>query len=130
MPITALWAALLAPVFLWLSMRVIPLRHAGRVALGTGGDPALERAVRAQANFAEYVPFTLILIGLAESGGAPSWVLHALGATLLAGRAAHGWGITRLQEDFRFRTVGMVATFATIALAAAAALVASLGGWR
>ena len=120
---TAFWAALLAPVCLWLSIRVIGLRRRLKVGIGTGGQPALERAMRAQANFAEYVPFALVLLALAEAGGAPVWVIHTLGATLLAGRIAHGWGITREREDFRFRVGGMVATFGVIACAAVAALI-------
>jgi len=125
-PATALWAALLAPVCLWLSMRVIGQRRRARIAIGTGGDPALERAMRAQANFAEYVPFALVLMALAEAGGTPAWVIHPLGATLLAGRLAHGWGNAREPEDYRFRVGGMMATFSVIALAALAALVTAL----
>lgn len=126
MPATALWAALLAPLCLWLSMRVIGQRRRARIAIGTGGDPALERAMRAQANFAEYVPFALVLMALAEAGGTPTWVIHPLGAALLAGRLAHGWGIAREPEDYRFRVGGMMATFSVIALAALAALVTAL----
>lgn len=120
---TALWAALLAPLCLWLSIRVIGLRRRLRVAIGTGSQPEIERAMRAQANFAEYVPFALVLLALAEAGGAPAAVIHALGATLLAGRVAHGWGITRAQEDFRFRVAGMAATFGVIGCAALVALI-------
>ncbi|BDG75302.1 MAPEG family protein [Roseomonas fluvialis] len=123
---TAIWAALLAPVCLWLSMRVIGLRRRLRVAIGTGGQSALERAMRAQANFAEYVPFALVLMALAEAGGTPVWIIHPLGAALLAGRIAHGWGITREREDFRFRVGGMMATFTVIGCAAVAAMVAAL----
>lgn len=126
MPATALWAALLAPLCLWLSMRVIGHRRRARIAIGTGGDPALERAMRAQANFAEYVPFALVLMALAEAGGTPGWVIHPLGAALLAGRLAHGWGIAREPEDYRFRVGGMMATFSVIALAALAAFVSAL----
>lgn len=126
MPATALWAALLAPVCLWLSMRVIGQRRRARIAIGTGGDHALERAMRAQANFTEYVPFALVLMALAEAGGTPGWVIHPLGAALLAGRIAHGWGIAREPEDYRFRVGGMMATFSVIALAALAALVTAL----
>jgi uncharacterized membrane protein YecN with MAPEG domain len=123
---TAFWAALLAPVCLWLSMRVIGLRRHLKVAIGTGGQPALERAMRAQANFSEYVPFALVLIALAEAGGTPGWTIHLLGAALLAGRLAHGWGITREREDFRFRVGGMMATFGVIGCAAVAALFTAL----
>jgi uncharacterized membrane protein YecN with MAPEG domain len=127
---TALWAALLAPVLVWLSARVIRERRRARVALGTGGDAALERAMRAHANFVEYAPFALLLMALAEAGGAPGWLLHPLGAALLAGRVAHGWGIVRTPEDFRFRILGMMSTFAAIAAGAVACLVAGTIGWR
>lgn len=127
---TALWAALLGPVLLWLSARVIRERRRARVALGTGGDAALERAMRAHANFVEYAPFALLLMALAEAGGAPGWLLHPLGAALLAGRVAHGWGIVRTPEDFRFRILGMMSTFAAIAAGAVACLVAGTIGWR
>jgi uncharacterized protein len=130
MQATALWAGLLAPVCLWLSVRVIGQRRRAQVPIGTGGDAALERAVRAQANFAEYVPFALLLMALGEAGGAPGWVLHPLGALLLAGRLAHGWGIVRTPEDFRFRVGGMVATFGAIGGGALGCLVAGTIGWR
>jgi uncharacterized membrane protein YecN with MAPEG domain len=127
---TALWAALLAPVFLWLSARVIRERRRTQLALGTGGDAVLERAMRAQGNFAEYVPFALLLMALAEAGGAPGWILHPVGAALFAGRIAHGWGIVRTPEDFRFRIFGMAATFGAIGVGALACLVAGTIGWR
>ena len=66
MPITAVFAALLAPLFLVLSYRVIKLRGSTRTALGDGGNPELLRRMRVQANFAEYAPLALVLIGLAE----------------------------------------------------------------
>lgn len=130
MPATALWAAMLAPVCLWLSIRVIGQRRRAQVPIGTGGDAALQRAVRAQANFVEYVPFALLLMALAEAGGAPGWALYPLGALLFAGRVAHGWGIVRTPEDFRFRIFGMMATFGAIGGGALACLVAGTIGWR
>jgi uncharacterized membrane protein YecN with MAPEG domain len=126
---TTLWAALLAPVFLWLSLRVIGQRRRSRIPIGTGADAALERAARAQANFAEYVPFALLLLALAEAGGTPRWIIHPLGAALLAGRLVHGWGIAREPEDYRLRVGGMIATFSVIIAAALAALVAALRVW-
>ena len=130
MVVTAFWAALHAPLYVWLSIRVVPLRQATGVAIGTGGDARLERAARAQANFAEYVPFALLLLALAESTGAPGWALNVLGGVLLAGRSTHGWGITRDPEDLRFRAAGMIATFSVIAVGAMAALAGALGAWR
>ena len=60
--VTPLIASALTLIFIRLSFAVIRLRRANRVGLGSGGNEELERAIRAQGNFAEYVPFGLILI--------------------------------------------------------------------
>ncbi len=111
---TPLWAALLALLYLWLAAQVIRARYRTRTALGSGGDPGLERAIRAHANFAEYVPLALVLLALAELQGAATWLLHGLGAALLVGRALHGFGISRTDEVLLFRSSGMALTFAVL----------------
>lgn len=125
--VTALYAALLAALFLLLSVRVIGARQRHRVALGAP-HRAIERAVRAHGNFAEYVPLALVLLGLAEGLGLAPLALHLLGLALLAGRATHAWGISREPEVLRFRVVGMGLTFAVLGLAAAALLGLVLAG--
>lgn len=112
--IVPLYASVLALMFVGLSIRVIGARRAEKVVLGVGQSLALERRVRAHANFAEYAPFALLLLSMAELRGARPFTLHALGLVLIAGRAAHAWGISRLQEDYRFRVAGMAATFAVL----------------
>ncbi len=62
------------------------------MAIGAGGEPAIERAARVQANFSEYVPIALILLLLAEIQGGSPLVLHAIGLALVVGRAAHAFG--------------------------------------
>ena len=93
LPATSLYAGLLGLMLVLLSALVIRVRIRARVSLGDGGDDALVRAIRAQANFAEYTPMALVLIALAEIQGAPGWVIHLLGLTLLAGRVAHAVGL-------------------------------------
>jgi uncharacterized protein len=89
MTITPLYAGLLAILFLALSIRVIQKRT--NVSLGDGGDPELLRRIRGHGNFAEYVPLMLLMMALLEYGGAlPSWLLHALGITLVVARVLHG----------------------------------------
>lgn len=116
--IVPVYAALLAILFVALSVRVIGARRAGRIAIGSGGDAGLERRMRVQANFAEYVPFALLLLALAELRGASGLVLHGLCIVLLLGRCAHAWGVSNPREDLRFRMVGMIATFSVILLSA------------
>jgi uncharacterized membrane protein YecN with MAPEG domain len=119
--IIAFWTLPLALIFLWLSLRVIRHRRAERIPLGSGGDAALERAIRAHANFAEFVPFAVLLLLLAEWGGAWPALLHGLGALLVAARLSHGIGIVQEPEDFRLRVFGMMGTFGVMGIAALAA---------
>ena len=65
--IIAIYAAPLAFLYIALAINVIRLRFKHRVSLGAGEVPKLERAIRAHGNFAEYVPFALLLIGLSET---------------------------------------------------------------
>ena len=116
--ITALYAGLLSLHFIVLSLRVIRTRRESRVPLGDGGDQALLRSLRVQANFAEYVPLCLILIALAEAQQLARWLLHGLGLALLIGRLLHAAGVSRDPEPYRLRVAGMSLTFTVLALGA------------
>lgn len=123
MSVTPLYAALLALLFFALSVRVISRRRDARVGIGDGGNRLLLRSQRAQANFAEYVPLTLLLMGFAEVQGAPGWSLHLLGCLLFAGRLVHAAGLSREPEPSGLRVTGMSLTFTVLLIAAAANLI-------
>ncbi len=92
-----------------LSARVIQKRD--KVSLGDGGDPHLLRRIRGHANFAEYVPLILLMIGMLELGGMRAWVLHLLGATLLLARVLHGVALS-FTDKWKFgRFYGTLLTF-------------------
>jgi uncharacterized membrane protein YecN with MAPEG domain len=124
--IVPIYAAILAVMFVALSIRVIALRRTSRLPLGFQGDVGLERRVRAQGNFAEYVPLALLLLAFVEMRGAPAWLLHALALVLVAGRLSHAYGVSQLRESFAFRVSGMAMTFTVILCAALAILIQSL----
>ena len=63
------YAALLALFFVALSIRTLRLRRELRIAVGDGGNPAMLRAMRVHANFAEYVPLGLILLPMNSMNG-------------------------------------------------------------
>ena len=109
--ITASYASFLAILFLALSLKTIRERRRSKVAIGSGGDPILARAVRAHANFSEYVPLALLLMAFVEINQGDLGALHTAGVALCLGRLSHGLGISREEEDFRFRIGGMAATF-------------------
>ena len=121
--IVPVYAAILAVMFVTLSIRVIALRRAGKLPLGFQGDIALERRVRAQGNFAEYVPLALLLLAFVEMRDAPAWLLHAMALVLVAGRLSHAYGVSQIRESFAFRVSGMAMTFTVILCAALAILV-------
>jgi uncharacterized membrane protein YecN with MAPEG domain len=124
--IVPIYAAILAVMFVALSIRVIALRRASKLPLGFQGDVALERRVRAQGNFAEYVPLALLLLAFVEMRGAPAWLVHAMALVLVAGRLSHAYGVSQLRESFAFRVSGMAMTFTVILSAALAILIQSL----
>ncbi len=125
-PITPIYAALIALLFVALSVRTLRLRHRFSVAVGTGGERELERAIRAHANCAEYVPIALLLVYFLEATTDLSVWIHVLGASLLIGRLVHAYGISQVRENFAFRIFGMATTFTVIVGAAAALLIAPL----
>jgi uncharacterized membrane protein YecN with MAPEG domain len=112
--VTSIIASLLTIIFIKLSFAVIGLRRKNKVGLGSGGHDDLERAIRAQGNFVEYVPFGIILIACLELNGAPWWLVLIPGITLIVGRLIHAVGINELPPNFSKRVMGMKLTFNTL----------------
>ncbi|MCC7049728.1 MAG: MAPEG family protein [Alphaproteobacteria bacterium] len=125
--ITLLYAGLAALLLLALSVYVIRLRWRYLVGLGDGGQPVLARAIRVHANFVEYTPIALILLFLLERAGYAPGVVHALGASLVAGRLAHAWGLARDDGPSVGRALGVALTFGMLLVAALLALYSALG---
>jgi uncharacterized protein len=122
MPITALYAAILAGLFLILSARVIGYRQANKVSLGDGDSRDLLGRIRAHANCAEYAPLGIVMIGLLESLHAPALGLHGLGGALVLGRVLHAYGISLRPQVMAARVGGMVMTLSVLALSAVGCL--------
>jgi len=113
MVVTPIYAGLLAILFVVLSYRVILLRGHG-VSLGDGGNPLLLRRIRAHGNFSEYVPFILLMMAMLELSHFSTYLLHALGITLVVARLLHGYALS-FTEKFKFgRFWGTALTFALL----------------
>jgi uncharacterized protein len=123
-PITALYAGLLALVLLALALRIIRLRWKLRVGIGDGGDKAMSRAIRVHGNATEHVPIALILLLVAELNHAGPTLLHACGGVLVVARVLHAVGLGRSIGASWERmagtvgTVGVVVTLAVVDIAA------------
>ncbi|WP_298728462.1 MAPEG family protein [uncultured Ferrovibrio sp.] len=126
--VTPLYAALCAILLVVLSLRVARLRNKLQVALGDGGERVLQKAIRAQGNFVEYVPLALLLLFLLElSRQAPVWALHALGLCLLLGRILHAIGLSTSAGLTFGRVVGITLTIAMMLITAIWLLAVALG---
>ena len=111
--VTPLYAGLLALWFVLLSARVVNLRRRG-IAFGDNGDVGVIRVVRAQANFAEYVPLALLLLGFLEVSRYSIYLLHALGLVLLVARLMHGAALSFGWQMRTGRIVGATLTFVVL----------------
>lgn len=127
MSVVAIYAGILGLWLVVLSVRVIAMRRQGSTSLGDGGDEMLQRRIRAQGNFAEYVPLGLILLFVLESAQQPALVLHSLGAMLVAGRLLHGWAFSFTANNSFGRFWGTLLTFTMIGVASILCLVAFAG---
>ena len=110
--VTPLYAGILALWFVLLSLRVVSLRRRG-IAFGDNGDVGVTRVVRAQANFAEYVPLALLMMGFLEASRYSIYLLHALGIVLVVARLFHGLALS-FGRPRSGRLVGSALTFGVL----------------
>ncbi len=118
LPITTFYASLLALLYIGLSNAVALTRIRLRVGIGDGENRLLARLIRVHGNFAEYVPFGVILLLLLESNGYSSHALHGYGVALVAARISHAVGLGRRAGASVPRFLGITATFVLIGVAA------------
>ena len=126
--VTAIYSGFLGLLLLALSYRVTRHRQRAKIGIGDGGDPDLARAIRAHANFVEYVPLALLLLLACELAGGPPWLLHGAGAVLLASRALHAQGLSGASGLSPGRFYGTLGTWIVLLALALAALWLGLSG--
>jgi uncharacterized membrane protein YecN with MAPEG domain len=115
--VTPLYAGILVLWFVVLSVRVVNIRRRG-VSFGDNGDRAITRVVRAQGNFAEYVPIALLLMGFLEVDRYSIYWLHALGIVLVVARVLHGLALSFGWQPRFGRVAGAALTFIVLVILA------------
>ena len=93
LPTTLCLTAAAAVVNIWLAMRIGKLRGSEKVSVGDGGSEPLMRRMRAQANFIEQTPLTLLLVAAVELAGKGGQWLAPAAAIFILGRVAHAFGM-------------------------------------
>lgn len=119
-PVTALYAGILAIFALGLSFMAGSFRGKVGVSILYGEPQNLELAqrVRVHQNFLEYVPMLLILMGVIELNGGSTIFLHVTGIVLIVSRIAHAIGLRYDNIGHPGRAIGAGGT-ALLTLAAA-----------
>lgn len=121
--VTMLYAALCGVLLVALALNVVRLRLGRKVPLGMGEGAALEQPVRVHGNFTEYAPTFLILLLLAELGGAASWFLHLSGTAFVVGRLLHAYGLSTVRARSFGRFYGSAISWTSILALSACLLV-------
>jgi hypothetical protein len=94
----------------WLGLRVSALRRRHHVSIGDGGNDAVATRMRAHANFAEYTPLFLILLGLVELAKGTRGALWIVAILFILGRLVHVFGMDRPAPN-ALRIGGMALTW-------------------
>ncbi len=106
----AIYIAILAIALFQLTIMVIRLRRGNSIGIGDGGNKELARAIRIHANYTENVPFALAVLLALALMGAPVWIIHVAGLSVVIGRMAHAFGLSRSTGSSVGRVAGMVLT--------------------
>lgn len=111
----AIFALVQAAMVVWIAKS----RYQEKVVLGAGDSEILERKTRVYGNFTEVVPVAILLMLIAELGGAPLWIIHWMGVLMIISRLSHAIGLLRPPGYGPFRMAGMLFAMAVFFIGAA-----------
>jgi uncharacterized membrane protein YecN with MAPEG domain len=123
--VTGFYLGLLALIYAALALEVARLRRGNRVLFGDGENFRLRSAIRAHANFIEYVPIIALLVAMLEMSGTSVIRMHLLMGALLLARLLHPLGMYSKPGAWQFsagRVGGIMITISVLIAAALSAL--------
>jgi uncharacterized membrane protein YecN with MAPEG domain len=120
--ITPVYLALLAVLYTVLTLQVGRLRQRDRAAFGDNGSLPLRSAIRAHANFIEYVPIITLMVAMLEMSGLSGKWIHLMMAALLISRLLHPLGMYAAPNTLQFRIGRVLGITITLVLLLAGAL--------
>ncbi len=69
-------------------------------------------------NFTEVVPLAVLLMSVAELGGAPHWIIHWMGVLMVLSRILHARGLLRPPGYGSYRMAGVLLAMAVFLIGA------------
>lgn len=112
--VTALYTGILGILLIILSALVIRGRFKYQAGVGDNGNEAMQRCIRVQGNFVEYVPVAILLMMMCEMSGTQAQTIHYLGIGLVVSRILHAVGLTCSSGPTPPRFLGTIGTFLLI----------------
>ena len=106
--VTLFFAAAAIIVNLWLGIRCGQVRTSAKISHGDGGNPLLQRRMRAHLNFAEYTPTILITFFALEMTGTAPLILQIIAVVYIIARICHALGMD--PDSSPLRGVGIAVT--------------------
>lgn len=122
LPITGLYAGLIALLTLYLMMSVGSYRGKAKVSIGDDGNEELIVRIRRHGNLVESAALLLVLMAIIEANGAASMFVHAVGLIYLIARVAHPLGLKASNTSGFPRIVGALGTLLAILAASGMAI--------
>ena len=107
---TELYAGILGLVSIVIGVLVGRFRGPDGVSVGDGGREEILVGMRRHANFVEWTPQAIILIGLLEMNKVSVSTIHIFGCVLVAARISHAIGMRVDGSTTIFRAAGAIST--------------------
>ncbi|OAO00043.1 MAPEG family protein [Parasphingorhabdus sp.] len=116
-PVTAMTAAILTLLFIFLSFQVVKQRVRTETSFGAGNDEHMDMVRGCQSNLIEYTPITLIMLALLELSSAHHLSLMVLAVIFMIARFLHPFGMHQHQagKGLRLRQIAMLMTWLVMA---------------
>jgi uncharacterized membrane protein YecN with MAPEG domain len=127
--VTGFYLGLLALIYAALALKVARLRRGNRILFGDGENVRLRSAIRAHANFIEYVPIIALLVAMLETSRISVIWVHVLMGALLLARLLHPLGMYSKSRTWQFSAGRVGGIMITISVLIAAALSALARFW-
>lgn len=110
--LTLIYVGIMALMYVALTVNVIRQRWVARRGIGCEDDQKspLFRAIRVHGNFAEFVPFILLMMALDEMTARLPMMVHIFGITLIFARVCHYLGITKTHLTSWQRAISVLLT--------------------
>ena len=113
--ITGFYLSILLLLYIVLAPAGLAAAAGQSRVFGDGDNIKLRSAIRAHANFIEYVPIIALLVGMLEMSGMPAARVHLLMGTLLLARLIHPIGMYVGPRTWQFQVCRVGGILITLA---------------